>query len=469
MNVLFCASEVFPFAKTGGLADVCGTLPLALEQLGISVTVALPRYQCIGPDRFGLKKLNKDVSTALLGRNTQVYFIENEKYFDRHGLYGDTSGDYPDNLDRFLFYCRQTLALLKELGHTIDIIHCHDWQSALIPVYLKTLLKKDPFYKKVKSLLTIHNLAFQGLFPGEEFPKLNLDGRLFGMDGFEFYGHVNLLKGGILFSDKVTTVSPQYARDIQTKEYGCGLDGVLRERHKSLTGILNGLDYDFWNPETDKYLQKNYSSRKPGDKYINKARLQRTCHLPVMEETPVFGFVARLSAQKGIDLLAEAMEEIFKLKVQLVILGEGDGRYHKLLKGLGKKYSEKISLHFAFDESLAHLIYAGSDFFLMPSHYEPCGLSQMIALRYGTIPLVFKTGGLADTIIPFDSPDARGNGIVFTHYDQKSFLRAMNQALNVYQEEKLLQKLIHRAFECNFSWDEAAKKYQQLYEQCLAN
>jgi len=468
MNVLFCASEVFPFAKTGGLADVCGTLPLALEKLGVNVSVALPRYKCVDPKKFNLKKLNKDVSTTKIGNNIEVYFIENEKYFNRDGLYGNAQGDYPDNLDRFLFYCRKTLELIKELSHKTNIIHCHDWQTALIPVYLKTLLKKDPFYKKMKSILTIHNLAFQGLFPREEYPKLNLDSNLFGIDGFEFYGHVNLFKAGILFSDKVTTVSPQYAKEIQTKEYGCGLDGVLRERHKSMVGILNGLDYDFWNPETDSHITKTFSSQTLHDKYVNKANLQQKCHLKVQENIPVFGFVARLSAQKGVDLLAEALEDFFKLDAQVVILGEGDGKYHKIFKDLAKRYHEKISIHFVFDETLAHLIYAGSDFFLMPSHYEPCGLSQMISLRYGTIPIVFKTGGLADTIVPFDAPDGKGNGFVFTHYDKKSFLKAMHQAVKVYHDHKSFQKLIAQAFECNFSWDEAARKYEHIYEQCLS-
>jgi len=311
-------------------------------------------------------------------------------------------------------------------------------------------------------------MAFQGLFPKGEYPKLNLDSNLFGIDGFEFYGRVNLLKAGILFGDKVTTVSPQYAKEIQTKEYGCGLDGVLRERHKSIAGILNGLDYDFWNPETDTYVEKTFSAKNPQDKYVNKAKLQQKCHLKIKADIPVFGFVARLSAQKGVDLLVEAMEEIFKLDVQLVILGQGDGKYHKILKDMAKKHHEKISVYSVYDEFLAHLIYAGSDLFLMPSHYEPCGLSQMISLRYGTIPVVFKTGGLADTIIPFDSPDGKGNGFVFTHYDKKSFLKTIQQALKAYHEQKAFQRLIARALQYNFSWDEAAKKYKQLYEQCLS-
>jgi starch synthase len=461
MKILLAASEVVPFAKTGGLADVAGALPLALEELGEEVIIAMPRYKVVEDSRFNIKRLKEDVSYSVIGKNIKVYFIENDKYFNRPNLYGEKTGDYPDNLDRFAYYCKRTLQLLKEIDFKPDIIHCHDWQSAIIPLYLKSLYKDDPFLKGVRSVFTIHNIGYQGLFPREEFSKLGLDWSFFNMDTLEFYDKVNLLKGGMVFSDIINTVSPTYSREIQTKEFGFGLEGVLNKRKKDVFGILNGLDYDIWNPEKDTFIAKNYSQKTIEDKVKNKEELQRISKLPLKKDIPLFGIVSRLAAQKGFDILAEAIETICKMELQLVILGTGDQKYHVLLEGIVKKYPKIISLHIKFDDSLAHKIYAGSDIFLMPSNYEPCGLGQLISLRYGTIPLVFKTGGLADTV-------NEDNGFIFDKYAKEDLIKTMKKAMQAFKAKKSWGKLVSSAMGYNFSWGASAKKYVELYEKAKA-
>jgi len=461
MKIALCASEVVPFAKTGGLADVAGALPLALEELGQEVIIVMPGYKAIQNSKIKIQKLKEGVSYSIIGKNIKVYFIENDAYFNRDGLYQDKKGDYKDNLDRFSYYCKSTLELLKEINFKPDIIHVHDWQTALIPVYLKTLYKKIPFYKNTKTILTIHNIGYQGLFPKEEFPKLGLDWSLFSVEMLEFYGKINILKGGMIFSDIINTVSPTYSKEIQTKEFGFGLEGVLGKRKKDVFGILNGLDYSIWNPETDRFIIKNYSISNIEDKYKNKEELQKICKLPIKEDVPLFGIVSRLAEQKGFDLLAALIEIICKMNLQLVILGTGDLKYHVLLENIVKKYPKIISLHLKFDDSLARKIYSGSDIFLMPSKYEPCGLGQMISLRYGTIPLVFKTGGLADTV-------TSDNGFVFDNYKKEDLIKTMEDAMRVFKDKKRWMKLVERAMQYNFSWKESAKKYLQIYERAKA-
>lgn len=460
MRILLCSSEVVPFAKTGGLADVAGALPLALEELGQEVIVAMPRYKEIqsrqGRDK--IQKLKEDISYSIIGKNIKVYFIEKDTFFNRDGLYGDKTGDYKDNLDRFSYYSKRTLELLKEINFKPDIIHCHDWQSSLIPVYLKTLYVKEHFYKNIKTVLTIHNIGYQGLFPKEEFPKLGLDWSLFNMEMLEFYNKINILKGGIVFSDIITTVSPTYSKEIQTKEFGFGLEGILSKRCESLFGILNGLDYSIWNPETDKFIAKNYSDKNIEDKYKNKADLKTICKFPLKKDVPLFGIVSRLAQQKGFDILGQAIEKICKMNLQLVILGTGDLKYHILLESIVKKYPKVISLHLRFDDPLAHKIYAGSDIFLMPSRYEPCGLGQMISLRYGTIPLVFKTGGLADTV-------TQDNGFIFDNYSKEDLVKTIERAIKTFENKNKWITLMLKGMQYNFSWQESAKTYIKLYER----
>jgi len=461
MKILLCASEVVPFAKTGGLADVAGALPAVLEGLGEEVIIAMPRYKTIQEPRFKIQRLSPDISFSVIGKKIKVYFIENDAYFNRDGLYGDKSGDYKDNLDRFAYYSRRSLDLLKEINFKPDIIHLHDWQAALIPVYLKTLYQNDKFYRNIRTVLTIHNIGYQGLFPQDEFPKLGLDWSLFNMENLEFYNQVNILKGGMVFADIINTVSSTYSKEIQTEEFGFGLEGVLSKRKRDVFGVLNGLDYSIWNPESDKFIAKNYSAVNLEGKSQNKEDLQKICGLPLKKKIPLFGIVSRLAEQKGFDILAEGIERICRMDLQLVILGTGDLKYHLILGDIVKKFPRVISLHLKFDDALAHKIYAGSDIFLMPSKYEPCGLGQMISLRYGTIPLVFKTGGLADTV------DTE-NGFVFDRYSQEELIKTMKKASRAFKDDNKWPKLIEKAMGCNFSWESSAKEYVRLYDKAKA-
>ncbi|MCK5014639.1 MAG: glycogen synthase GlgA [Candidatus Omnitrophica bacterium] len=463
MKVVFCASEVFPFAKTGGLADVCGSLPIALKKIGIEVAIVLPGYRCVGQAGCAMEQVTEIVSRTKLGRNIQVYFIEHEQYFDREDLYGDAAGDYPDNIERFGFYCDQVLQLLKQIDFQPDIVHCHDWQTALIPVYMKEKYKDDAFYAQTKTVMTIHNLAFQGAFPKEQYPKLGVESS-FAAQSFEFYDQVNLLKAGITYSDKVTTVSPQYAQEIQTKQFGCGLEGVLSERYDGVIGILNGLDHDVWNPRTDSFIAAKYSADDFSDaKLTNKMQLQKELYLDARDDVPLFGFVGRLSHQKGLDLVIDTIKDLVKMDVQMVFLGLGNGHYQEKLKQAAALYSENIAVRFDFNEPLGHQIYAGSDLFLMPSQFEPCGLSQMISLYYGTIPVVFKTGGLADTVKPFGLLNKDGNGFVFTDYSNAGFLKIVQKAVKVFSNDKEFHRLRGNALRRDFSWEKSARVYQEVY------
>ncbi|MDP2905627.1 MAG: glycogen synthase GlgA [Candidatus Omnitrophota bacterium] len=462
MKIAFCASEVVPFAKTGGLADVAGALPLALEAAGCEVIVIMPGYEVVRRSSSVVRRLKEGISYAVIGKNIKVYFIENDKYFGRDGLYGGKSGDYPDNLERFSYYCRRALELLKEINFRADIIHVNDWQAALIPVYLKSIYSQDTFYKNTRTVLTIHNLGYQGLFPREEFSKTGLDPGLFNIDGLEFYGKINILKGGLEFCDVITTVSPTYALEIQTAELGFGLEGVLRERGSRVFGILNGLDYSVWDPAVDNLIAKDYSIHSLEDKYINKEDLQKSCGLTPDKETMLAGIVTRLAEQKGLDILTPVIGNICKMGLQLVILGTGDLKYHRLLQKAAKKYPGLISLNLKFDNRLAHRIYAGADLFLMPSQYEPCGLGQMISLRFGTIPLVFKTGGLADTV-------NIDNGFVFDKYSRQDLLAAGKQAAAAFRDKAGWRARMERAMRCDFSWEGAAKAYLKVYEKALSS
>jgi len=460
MKIVFCASEVVPFAKTGGLADVCGALPLAMEKLGHEIVVITPRY-----------KTSKGAPSPAvrIGNNIRVCFVEHSHYFGRDGLYGDFNGDYTDNLERFAFFCHEALAILKHIKFKSNIIHCHDWHAALIPVLLKTKFQSDPFFKNTRSVLTIHNLAYQGIFPKEQYSKLEMEGNLFHAQGLEFYDQINILKGGIIFSDAITTVSPQYAREIQGQELGCGLDGVLRNRAHGVTGILNGLDYEVWNPRDDPFLDFPYSYQNPQKKFLNKTAIRVLLDLPSPKaRVPLFGFVGRLCHQKGVDLIAGAVDDIVRLGGQIALTGVGDRKYHRMLEECAGRHSKNMRIFLKFDENVAHKIYAGCDFFLMPSAFEPCGLGQMIALRYGCVPIVHRTGGLADTIKRYDPVRQNGNGFVFTEYDKPSFVKAVGEAVKVYRDQKQMDFLVDRAFRQRFSWDKSARKYQRVYRKCLS-
>lgn len=460
MKIVFCASEVVPFAKTGGLADVCGSLPPALESLGHDIVIITPRYGTAGGPGAS--------PVVRIGQNVKVYFVEHKYYFGRDGLYGDINGDYRDNLERFSYFCHQSLRLLKDISFKPDIVHCHDWHTGLLPVLLKTKYDRDGFYKNTKSVLTIHNLAYQGVFPKDQYSILGVDGNLFNTQGFEFYHQVNVLKGGINFSDAITTVSPRYAKEIQTPEFGCALEGVLRNHSGDIYGILNGLDYDAWKPQEDPFLVVPFTSTDLNGKAANKAFLQDSLGLNVDPRRPLFGFVARLCHQKGVDLILQALPEMMRMGVQLVFTGTGDRKYHRMLEEAAREHPKQIGLHLKFEERVAHQVYAGSDFFLMPSVYEPCGLGQMIALRYGSIPIVYKTGGLADTISLYDSIHHTGNGFLFTEYTKQAFLHALQEAKKTYSDPKQMEFLVPHAMRHRFTWEKSAKEYERIYQKCLS-
>lgn len=459
MNILFCSSEVVPFAKTGGLADVAGALPKALAKKGANVKITMPLYKNIKPLKSGARP------SSSISKNIEIFFIKNDALFNRDGLYGTSAGDYPDNLDRFSFFCRKSLELAKEINFKPDIIHCHDWQSALIPVYLKSIYRDDDFFENTKVVFTIHNLAYQGLFPESEFSKIGVYRDFYNIDGLEFYSKVNLLKGGLIFSDHLTTVSPTYAKEIQTKEFGCGLEGVLYQRRHNLSGILNGLDYDIWNPAKDKLIYEKFSPDNIAGKFEDKMMLQKAYGLKVNKSVPLFGMISRLADQKGVDLLVNTLDELMEMNLQIIILGTGEQRYHDMLRAAASEHPDKLSLNLKFDDKLAHNIYAASDIFLMPSRYEPCGLGQMISLKYGSIPLVFKTGGLADTIEDFDEKHGFGNGFVFDKYDVDEFLGTVERAVETYRVKELWKGLLERAFDSDFSWEASAKHYLDLYKR----
>lgn len=459
MNIVFCASEVVPFAKTGGLADVCGALPPVLEKLGHQVIIITPRYKT--------SKVNTPSPMVRIGNNVKVYFIEHQHYFGRDGLYGDNSGDFNDNLERFAYFCHESLRLLKDIRFKPDVIHCHDWHTALIPILLKTNYLIDTFFRNTASVLTIHNLAYQGVFPKEQYGRLGIDGHLFHTQGIEFYEKVNMLKGGIIFADAITTVSPQYAKEIQTPEFGCGLEGVLKNRSHQIFGILNGLDYDAWNPKDDALLAHPFATGDAQGKALNKKTILDLCNLP-NDGKPLFGFVARLCHQKGVDIIIEAIDEMVRMGAQCVFTGIGEKRYHKMIEDAVKRHPKSVGAILQFDETIAHRIYAASDFFLMPSVFEPCGLGQMIALRYGAVPIVYKTGGLADTISLYDPINHTGNGFLFTQYHKQYFLKAIAEAIKVYKDKKQMAFLFNQTFRYKFQWEKSAKEYLKVYDQCLS-
>ncbi len=478
MKIVYVASEIAPYAKTGGLADVAGSLPLRVQALGHEVAAFLPRYKTVDIDSgkyelvvkklpvpIGAERENARIFRATHTSGVQFYFVDQPELFCRDELYGTAMGDYPDNDHRFVFFQRAVLEALKVLNIKPDILHCHDWQTGLIPTYLKTLYAQDPCFQKTRTIFTIHNLAYQGNFPPDSLPATGLGWDQFTMDRLEFFGKVNFLKAGIVYADAITTVSPRYAEEIQTKEAGCGLDGVLSQRRHAIFGILNGLDYDEWNPETDKAIPFHYSSSHLAGKAECKQALQKENDFALNPDVPVLGLVSRLVDQKGIDVLIAALDEMGALGLQFVLLGTGEEKYHQILRDIGKQYRKQFHMHIVFDSAMARRIYAGIDVLLIPSYYEPCGLSQMIALRYGTVPLVRAVGGLADTIQEFDPKTGKGNGFCFEDYTGRALLASIKRSLQVYQDKKAWSQLVENALNCDFSWKASAKRFTDLYAQ----
>jgi starch synthase len=479
MNVLFVASEATPFCKTGGLADVIGSLPGALGNCGIDARTILPRYRDLETSGYEIEDLaelsisfdgvlqratlQRAVPTHNSQHKTQNYLLDAPQYFNRAQLYG-----YDDDALRFGFFCRAVLDSLPILeareNFAPAVLHGHDWHCGLLPVYMQTLQIANP-----KTIFTIHNLAYQGLAAKEFLPRLGLEWSLFNFHQLEFYDRINPLKAGLVFSDAITTVSPTYAREIQTPQFGAGLEGVLAEHAHQLQGILNGIDYQKWNPRTDEFLAAGYDRENSEGKQQCKRDLLRETGFPAEAgSTPVIGIVSRLSSQKGFDLIASALPDLLAMDCRLIVLGAGDEYYMTLLRNLGKRFAGRAVFEVGeYNEALAHRIYAGSDLFLMPSYYEPCGLSQMIALAYGTIPIVRATGGLADTIKNFDARTGSGNGFVFHAYNTQAMLNAIREAIACYHSPHW-EMLVQNAFLCDFSWDASARKYAELYRNLAA-
>jgi len=476
MHIAFAASECVPFSKTGGLADVVGALPRALAALGHQVSVYVPRYRQTklnDPQTvvrsitipFDDKYRFCSVVAAGASSGVRFYFVEYPQYFDREALYGSPAGDYPDNAERFAMFSRAVLEASKILG-VPHVFHCHDWQSALVPVMLRTLYAEDPAFREVATVFTIHNMGYQGLFPPETLPLLMLPWDLLTISKMEFFGQVNFLKGALVLSDYVTTVSRKYSQEIQTTEYGFGLEGVLRQRAATVTGILNGVDYDEWSPQTDKFAVAKYSPQDLSGKLKCKHELLHAFGVTSADsKVPVIGIVSRFAAQKGFDLIAQIMDRLAREEMIVVALGAGDRPYEEMFLRLNKQFPNKIAVKVAYDNAIAHKIEAGADMFLIPSRYEPCGLNQIYSLKYGTVPIVRATGGLDDTIEPWDARTGKGTGFKFTDYTGEALLATIKQALLAYRDPSSWQTLMRNGMSRDFSWGASAREYGKIYDR----
>ncbi|OGW26580.1 MAG: hypothetical protein A3K09_01525, partial [Nitrospinae bacterium RIFCSPLOWO2_12_FULL_47_7] len=430
MKILLVSPEIHPFAKTGGLADIAGVLPKALRQMGHDIRVIMPKYKCINTAKFKIEPLLIEIKTPVgklkkrgelfagkLNKNIPSYFIGNDNYYYRDGLYNTSGGDFPDNAERFIFFCRSVLEACKALSFRPDIIHCHDWQTGLIPVYLKTLYASDEFFKNTRTVFTIHNLGYQGNFWHFDVPLANLPWELFTPEGVEFYGKFSFMKSGLIYADALTTVSPTYSKEIRTEEFGFGLDGILRRRAKDLHGILNGVDYEEWDPEHDLHIKKPYSPKNTKGKQACRDALVNLYSLRVEEKSPILCMVARFSQQKGLDLIMEGIDRIMATGAAFIMLGAGDAGYQSFFANLSGQYKGRFVCKVGFDEASAHQIIAGSDIILIPSQYEPCGLTQIYGLKYGTVPVARAVGGLQDTVKEFNIRTCKGTGFKFKPFE----------------------------------------------------
>jgi starch synthase len=481
MKILFAASEMVPFAKTGGLADVAGALTKALSELGHEVSAVVPFYRTTREKGFDIEELDcgfsvpisdreeyGEVYRAVTDAGVTVYFIGKDAYYDREELYGTPKGAYHDNAERYIFFSKAILELCKCIELSPHVIHCNDWQTGLVPIYVKTLLNSQPLFRDTGTIFTIHNIAYQGLFWHLDMHLTNLPWAMFTPEGIEFYGKINLLKAGIVGADALSTVSPKYAEEIQTPEFGYKLEGILEKCSDRLFGVLNGVDYDVWNPQTDKFIAANYGPDDLSGKAECKADLLREFGLPETGDVPLLGVVSRLADQKGFDILSQALDDIMGLDYRLALLGSGEERYHNLFEKLAQKYPDRIGVKLSFSNELAHKIEAGADIFLMPSRYEPCGLNQMYSLKYGTVPLVRATGGLDDTIVDYaDSPSASGNGFKFVEYSSAALLEKLRQTREFYADKDQWKKIMLNGMACDFSWGTSAGRYVELYEQAI--
>ncbi|MFK9095208.1 glycogen synthase GlgA [Bacillus salipaludis] len=476
MKVLFAVSECGPFAKSGGLADVAGSLPKELKCLGTDVRVILPKYGSI-PEEFKRKMKKIKEFTVPVGWRNQYcgieelahqgityYFVDNEYYFKRENLYG-----YFDDGERFAYFNRAVLETVAQLHFFPDVLHCHDWHTAMIPFLLRTEYYKRKGYGQIRTVYTIHNLQFQGIFPREVL------GDLLGMDNksshtghLEFFGNINFMKGALVAADKITTVSPTYKEEIQTSVYGEKLDGLLRDRNEDLIGILNGIDEDFYNPAIDPLIDQTYKADTSQKKAINKREIQKRFGLPQSVGTPLLVMISRLTRQKGLDLVKCVLREILQEDIQVIILGTGDYEYEEHLRQAARIYPEKLKVFTGFNEDLAHKLYAAADLFLMPSQFEPCGLGQLIAMKYGAIPIVRETGGLNDTVKAWNEFTFEGNGFSFQNFNAHDMLYTIQRALHFYHDQETWKAIVKQAMEMDYSWAQSAFRYNQLYAELVS-
>jgi starch synthase len=473
VKVLFVVSECVPFVKSGGLADVAGALPKELKRLGTDIRVVLPKYGFI-PEHY--RKQMKKVAQLIVRvgwrrqycgietlehEGVTYYFVDNEYYFKRDSLYG-----HYDDGERFAYFCRAVLDSLPAISFKPDLIHCHDWHTGMIPFLLREEYKQNSFYENIKTVFTIHNLQFQGIFPREILGDLlNLSDRYFTIDHLEFYGNVSFMKAALVSADMITTVSPTYKEEIQTEYYGERLDGLLRARKNHLIGILNGIDDEIYNPKKDPYIAVPYDQHTIARKGINKNALQQYFGLSSEDDVPIIAMVSRLTKQKGLDLVKCVFHEILAENVQFIVLGTGDWEFENFFNEMAATYPDKVKVYIGFNEELAHQIYAGADLFLMPSQFEPCGLGQLIALRYGAIPIVRETGGLNDTVQAFNEFTGEGNGFSFTNFNAHDMLYTIRRALEFYHQKEVWEKLVKEAMSRDYSWAQSAFKYNQLYAE----
>jgi starch synthase len=486
-HVVMVAGEAVPFAKVGGLADVIGALPVHLHDLGTTVSIIIPRYRTIDLKQFGFEPYPiSDLPTIPLGFNhypfdvhrgrlpssdVSVYLIGNDQFFDRDGIYLDaaTGKDYPDQADRWIFFQRAALELLAAIAPDVDVIHCHDHQTGLIPAYVRRLFRPRGIFTRTGTIFTIHNLGYQGLFPAEVMMRTGFNlAEFYPASPFEFFGMLNFMKAGISYADIVTTVSETYAREIcETGEYGYGLEGVLRDRGDELVGILNGIDYDAWNPETDPSIPAHFSAKALAKRKENRKALLKEYGLKNQPDWPVLAMVSRIDVQKGFDLVVKILDDLLSQDLYFILLGSGNKETEAELRAIAERHSDRAGLRFTYDGDLSHLIEAGADIFLMPSKYEPCGLNQMYSMRYGTVPVVRATGGLADTVLEFDPQTGKGTGFTFDEYDADRFRSAIDRALQVWNDSKAWRRVKVNGMTADFSWMRSARKYVETYERVV--
>jgi starch synthase len=477
MRILFASSEVHPYSKTGGLADMAGSLAKALALAGHTVGVVTPLYRNVRERFPEMRKLDwylnlplgpnwvhGDIWTLEPMPGLTIYFIDQPGFFDRPGVYADNGQDYADNAERFIFLSKAVTHLARYLPWQPQVVHVNDWQTAMVPLLMLHQKLWEGWTNMPRTVLTIHNLAYQGLFPAAKYALANLPQDYFNLHGAEFYGNLNFLKAGIVYADAVTTVSPRYAREITTPELGCALDDMLRRRQGALFGILNGVDYEEWNTTANPLIKYPYSPRDLKGKIANKSILQEELGLPVDESIPVFSNITRLAEQKGVDIQLGALEEMLSTRMQFVLLGSGWNGYEDAYLRLVKRHPGKVAVRIGFNQGLSHRIEAGSDFFLMPSRFEPCGLNQMYSLRYGTVPIVRITGGLDDTVIDITEDRKNADGIKFAEYSARALAKGMRKALALYQEPKLLREYQRNGMKMDFSWARAVAKYEEVYQ-----